>query len=154
VDAPATMEIRERAWRFRIAPHLAECRLDELTRDRLETWLARLVRAEPEHRRSVELALATLKRLLSGAVEWRRLPINPAAGLKMPAAPPSTPNSQRVLTSEQVDALLEHAPRLRDKTLVLAALDGALRRGELIGLRWENVKLAERRFVISEAVWQ
>lgn len=150
---PATKEINDRAYRFRIHPDLGHRRLDELTRERLEVWLSDLVRRDPAQR-SVGQAVETLCSMLGTAVEWKRLPANPAQRLRMPKGPPRQRRAERVITPEQVDLLLAAASDLRTETLILAGLDGALRRGEIIGLRWPNVRLPERRFVLSEAIWQ
>jgi integrase len=149
---PATLTSYDLAYRTRIAPNLGALRLDGLTRERLEAWLAGLLTSDP-HRRSIEQAVETLGSMLATAVEWRRIPANPAARLRLPKAPIARA-SERVLTPEQLELLFEAAKSLRAETMLRAAAEVGLRRGEIIGLRWCNVLLAERRLVITESVWQ
>lgn len=75
-----------------------------------------------------------------------------------PAAKVSPPRLERqeaaVLTQEQVQQLLEEAasrsPLLH--LVVLIAVTTGLRRGELLGLRWQDVDLDQRRLVVSQTV--
>jgi integrase len=46
------------------------------------------------------------------------------------------------------------ARQLRQETIVRAALEAGLRRGEIVGLTWPDVRLEERRLVIRQAVYQ
>ncbi|MEZ5099630.1 MAG: tyrosine-type recombinase/integrase [Thermoleophilia bacterium] len=149
---PATIEAYDRAYRTRIAPELGGFRLDQLTRELVELWLARLLEADPR-RRSIEHAVETLAAMLATAVEWGRLPVNPAARLRVPttvdrAAP------ARVLTREQLERLLGHAGSLRGETMLRAAAEAGLRRGEIIALRWADVLIEERRLLVRATVWQ
>jgi integrase len=161
VLADATLFGYEHAYRRRIAPHLGGLRLDELTRERLEVWLATLLEAEPERRRSIEQAVGALSTMLTAAVDWGRLPYNPALRLRLPKAPPREKPAERVLTPAERDRLVEAAgsrlrpdKALRNRTLVRTAAEVGLRTGELLALRWPNVRLGERRVVVAENVRQ
>jgi integrase len=149
---PATLASYDLAYRTRIAPHLGALRLDELTRERLEIWLAGLVDSDPRTR-SIEHAVETLCSMLGTAVEWSRIPANPAARLRLPKGPIARA-SERVLTVAQLERLYRDAGSLRGETMLRAAAEAGLRRGEIIGLRWRNVFPAERRLLIIETVWQ
>lgn len=149
---PATISAYDLAYRTRIAPHLGAFRLDELTRERLEAWLAGLLKHDP-HRRSIEHAVETLCSMLATAVEWNRLPVNPAMRLRLPKARAAR-LAERILTPAQLERLFKQCGSLRTETMLRAAAEVGLRRGEIIGLRWRDVLLDERRLVINETVWQ
>lgn len=51
-------------------------------------------------------------------------------------------------------ALVAAARDVRQETILRAALEAGLRRGEIAGLRWPDVRLEERRLVVRQAVWQ
>jgi integrase len=150
---PATISAYDRAYRTRIAPYLGAYRLDELTRERLEGWLADLLRRDP-HRRSIEHAVQTLAAMLATAVEWNRIPINPAARLRLPPKAPGARAAERVLSPAQLERLYAHAGSLRTETMFRAAAEAGLRRGEIIGLRWRDVLLDQRRLIVRENIWQ
>jgi integrase len=95
-------------------------------------------------RRSTEVSAATtnrelacLRTLLNKAVEWGRLEQNPASRVKkLREAPPR----ERVLSAEEASRLIDKAaPHL--KTILIVLLNTGMRRGEALGLRWENVDL-------------
>jgi len=100
--------------------------------------------------------VAALRGILAVAVEWGRLPANPAARLRLP--PEETHREQaaeRVLDEQQLRRLLAEGTRSpRIQTMLRAAGEGGLRRGELIGLRWPDVDLSARRLDVRRSVWQ
>jgi integrase len=151
---PGSLEVYERQYRTRIAPTLGSLRLDQLTRQRLEAWLAGLVERDPA-RRSVEQAVTALSSMLGVAAEWGRLPTNPALKLRLPARPGrAASGAERVLDRDQIAAMLAACKARRSQTLLRAAAETGMRRGELIGLRWDDVLLDERRIVVRRSVWQ
>ena len=151
---PATLAIHSDAYAKRIAPVLGGVRLDELTRERLEAWLGSLVQRDPA-RRAVEQAVATLRAMLSGAVAWDRLRSNPALRLRMPkSSDTTTAAAERVLPPAQIEQMLACAGSLRGETMLRCAVEAGLRRGEIIGLRWNDVLFGERRLRVRQSVWQ
>ena len=150
---PATLEIHERSYARRIAPQLGALRLDELNRARLDAWLNELLRTDPA-RRSIEQAIATVRAMLSTAVEWDQVQSNPALRLRMPKTRTTNRSVERVLNPEQVETMLAHAGSVRAETMLRAAVEAGLRKGEIIALRWPDVLLDERRLVIRASIWQ
>ena len=151
---PATLKLHNAAYIRRIAPTLGNVPLGELSRARCEAWLADLVAADPAIR-SVGQAVETLRAMLSAAVEDCLIEANPAARIKAPRRPPRADvAAERVLTPDQVQRLLERCRVLRSRTLLRCAVETGMRRGELIGLRWPDLKLDERRIEVRTSVWQ
>lgn len=56
----------------------------------------------------------------------------------------------RVLDPSQVDALIGALRTRRDRAMVEAMLLGGLRRGEVLGLRFEDIKPGERRVFVAQ----
>lgn len=110
----------------------------------------------PERPRSaatVHRVRATLRTALSAAVKERRLSWNPARELDMPRerreqVQPWTPAE----TGAFLDAVTERGERLAALFHVAAYL--GLRRGEVLGLRWEDVDLVRRRVHVRQQVVQ
>jgi integrase len=152
--SPHTIKSIETEYRLRIAPSLGHLRLSEVTRERVEIWLADLTR-RASSRRMVTQSVASLRMILSTAVSWDRIQVNPAARLQLPA--PETHQRQsveRVLTEDQLTRLFTDGPgTLRIATMLRAAAEAGLRRGEIIGLRWGEVHLDERRIEVRRSVW-
>ena len=151
---PATLKLHNAAYIRRIAPTLGLEPLRQLSRAKCEGWLAELVANDPAIR-SVGQAVETLRAMLSAAVEDGLIEANPAARIKPPKRPPRAANpANRVLTQDQIDRLLERSRLLRSRTLLRCAVETGVRRGELIGLRWPDLKLDERRIEVRTSVWQ
>jgi integrase len=150
---PATLAIYNRQYRVRIDPHLGHRTLEELTRSRVQEWIAALLRTDPR-RRSIELAVGTLSTMLSAAVEDGVLLANPAKNVRMPRRAAKPRGAERVLTREQAELVLAHAGSLRNETILRVMLEAGLRRGEAIGLRWPQVDLPGCRITVSRSVWQ
>lgn len=155
VLTPAAIYSYEESYRLRVSPALGGLRLDEITRERVESWLADLVRTASS-RRMVTKTVEALRAILAAAVEWDRIPSNPATRLRLPA--PETHHEQpaeRVLTLEQLRRLVgEGARTLAHRTMLRVAGEAGLRRGELVALRWGDVDLEGRRLQVRRSVWQ
>jgi integrase len=154
VLAGATIRTREEDYRKRIAPSLGGLALSEITRERVAIWLADVVRSAPSSRMTTQ-TVATLRVILATALEWGRIETNPAAGLKVPNTTiDERPAITRVLDRTQLETLVAAASGLRIATILRTAGEAGLRKGEVIGLRWPDVVIAERRIEVKRAVWQ
>jgi len=154
VLASNTIRNREDDYRLRIAPELGDLALVDLTRERLEEFVAVLTTRSQSLRMIVQ-TVATLRAILATAVEWARLTENPAVRLTLPRPTPSDADAvRRVLDRDQLAELVAATGTTRTETMIRAAGEGALRRGEVAGLRWIDVDLAERRLNIRRNIIQ
>jgi integrase len=153
VLAPATIYTTEECYRLRIAPELGHLALDEISREVVERWLNGIVAAATS-RRIVTKTVAALRVILQAAVDWQRLAENPAANLRLPPVETHTEQAvERVLTPEQFRRLLsDGATSLRHETMFRAAGEAGLRRGEIIAVRWPDVRLDERRIEVRRSI--
>ncbi|MDO8738320.1 site-specific integrase [Candidatus Deferrimicrobium sp.] len=82
--------------------------------------------------------LNCLRAMLNNAVKWEWIEKNPALGGKVERLPIS-PGRNRYLTVEQAGKLLAAClPHLRP--IVLCALETGMRKSEILGLRWREIK--------------
>lgn len=95
---------------------------------------------------TIQKEVSVLKHALRLAVEWELLNGNPAQGVKLPKLPEGR---TRYLSPTELKVALEAAPEWMRAPLALAAFTG-MRRGELLGLRWVDVDLANRRVYLRE----
>jgi integrase len=92
-----------------------------------------------------------LSTILSTAVDWEYLPVNPVRGVKLPARPLC--EDRRFLTVEEVTRLLKELDGPAH-TLVLSSVLTGMRIGELLALRWKNVDFERKVIRVREAVYE
>lgn len=155
VLSPAAIYSTEESYRLRVSPTFGRMQLTDITRERLEAWVADLS-ATASSRRMVTKSVAAIRVILAAAVEWERIPANPAVRLRLPAADTHEEQAaERVLTLDQLRLLAtEGATGRAQETLIRVAGEAGLRRGELIGLRWPDVDLPNRRLHVRRSIWQ
>lgn len=153
---PTTLDGYQRAVANWIKPRIGRIQLRNLTTQRLQAFYGELGSSGRQDgqgglgSRSVRLSHQTLHTALQRAVDWHIIPTNPAAGnLSLPRQvkkpPPAwTPEeAKRFLAAVEGDRL---APLWK---LMLAT---GLRRGEALGLRWENVDLEAGTLAVVQTV--
>jgi integrase len=103
--------------------------LTRLYRDRLDSGLSGSTVQKIHH---------VLHKGLRQAVRWNLIPRNPADDVK---APTSTPKEMHPLSAEEARRLLDAARGDRFEALYVLAVHTGMRRGELLGLKWDDVDL-------------
>ena len=152
--SPATISSRDTAYRLRIGPRWGSTRLDKLTRTGIEAWVAQLL-AKGEGRRAVQIAVETMRAMLGVARDADLIQTNAAERVRFPEAPPPERTiGDRILDDEGVQQLLDACRRLDHETMIRAAVEAGLRRGEITALTWPDVHLRERRLRIRQSIWQ
>lgn len=101
--------------------------------------------------KTVRYVHTTISKVLSDAVDQELLPRNPAARAK-PPRPPRGTSSLRFWTPEELTRFLDHVRDHRWFPLWrLAAMTG-MRRGELLGLRWQDIDFAHARLAVRQTL--
>jgi integrase len=145
-----------------IRPALGSVRLSQLDKSKLDEYF-RTLRAKGLSASTVKLNHAILSACLAYGVEYNWIAANPASGIRL-REPDAIASGGNALTLDQlrllyfgtekkgkhVQGALEEDPDLA-VTIALAAITGC-RRGELIGLRWDDVDW-ERQCVVVERAW-
>jgi integrase len=136
--------------RVHLVPQLGGLRLDRMTGSDLAAFYGRLRQAgakgKPLSENTVARVHATVSRSLADAVEAHLRTANPARDLPR-AARPKQPRSGgvtlRYWTAEQLGAYLEHVRVEEPRFYPLARLAAytGMRRGEVVGLRWQDVDI-------------
>jgi integrase len=94
---------------------------------------------KPVSFRTVEFARAVMRRAMQDAVLDRVITVNPVIGSKLPKRDGKA--QHRTWTGPQAAEFLEATARTRWYPIWQLALASGMRRGELCGLRWEDVDL-------------
>ena len=142
-----------------LVPALGETLLAELTTAQLTTFYARLQQAggrlgQPLSLRSVRYCHGVLHKALADAVRLDLLARNVAANAMLPRieVPGKERDELRTWTADQLRDFLEHTIRSPLHPLWLVAATTGLRRGELLGLRWDDVHLDAGRLDVRRAL--
>ncbi len=123
-------------------PHIGAIKLQKLTGDHLHKMYTDLLK---NHRtRSVQNTHTILKIAFKDAIKRKKLNSNPCDDVEMPYKPDEKKYEATALTAEQCVKLIEAAKGSNLECLVVFTLATALRRGELIGLRWADISLEEK----------
>jgi integrase len=134
----STFERCEQIVRLHIRPALGNLKLKTLSpahiqgfyRDRLDSGLSPA---------TVQKIHAVLHKAFDQAVRWSLVPRNATEAVK---APRPAPEQIKPLDSEQVKRLLKAAHGNRFEVLYTLAVTTGLRQGEILGLKWEDIDLA------------
>jgi integrase len=143
-----------------LRPGLGSTPLAELSTRQLDLHYVRLLEdggrgGRPLARRTVAYAHAILRKALGDAVADGLLDANPAERAEVPRVDPrfdDAPRRLRTWDADQVAHFLRH-PRDRElHDLWRVALGTGMRRGELLGLRWEDLDLTVPQLRVAAAL--
>ncbi|MEU7962409.1 site-specific integrase [Streptomyces sp. NPDC049097] len=143
----------EGMWRNHIAPALGSYKLYELAWLEIQTWTNGLhdENGGPLAASSVVKCFQVLDRMLQAAKLDRRLPFNPAEGVRMPTIKKKHPEDRRPPTYAQLWLIRQKLP-LYFHALLIVAQETGLRFQELAGLRWHCVDFEGRRIHVREVL--
>lgn len=96
-------------------------------------------------------------------LQQREATADPAAGIELPPAPPpERTTGERILDRVGKQRLIEACAKgqrarhpgggVREETIVRAAVEGGLRRGEIAALKWPDVRFDELRLIVRRAI--
>ncbi|MFD4787862.1 tyrosine-type recombinase/integrase [Streptomyces sp. NPDC058459] len=143
----------EGMWRNHIEPAFGKARLFELAWREIQLWVHTLhdENGGPLAASSVTKCFQVLDKMLEDAKRDRRLPFNPAEGVKLPTIKKKHPEDRRPPSYAQLWLIRQHLPEHMHNLLIVAQETG-LRFQELAGLRWSNVDFEGRRIHVREVL--
>lgn len=133
----------ESAWRVHVEPKWGTVQITKVYHSDVQAWVAEL--SAQRGPALVHTVYSVLARILDDAVRDRRIPSNPARGVKLPR---KTRKPNQYLTEEQVWQLAEEAGRYKGLVLLLSYV--GLRWGEAAGLRVRHIDFLRRRALLHE----
>ena len=143
-----------------LVPSLGTTTLEELRVTQIEALYARLLvdpgpRGRPLSLRTVRYVHAVLHKALADAVRTELLARNVADRATVPKRDhgrPQAPRELRCWTAEQLRAFLDQTAGSPYGLLWRVAAATGLRRGELLGLRWDDLDLDGRTLTVRRAL--
>lgn len=143
------MVAKRRHFRLYLKPQFGTQRLDAISGFAIERY-KKLRRDAGATAGTINRELATLSHLLNRAIEWRWLDRAPAKAAKLREA------GGRIIALDdaQCDALMAAAIGSADPYLwlfVAFGLNTAMRHGEILAARWDQLDLVHRRLFIPDA---
>ncbi|HEX6456002.1 MAG TPA: tyrosine-type recombinase/integrase [Solirubrobacterales bacterium] len=152
--AKVTLELYAMLWDVHILPRLGELKLRDLTAEEIQRFRVDL-EAAGVGPVSIRKALTLLHGILQRAVEWGRIPVNPAAAIRKPKAKRTrTVQPLPPVVVERIRRYLLERRRMRDTTLVSVLAYAGLRPGEALALSWAHIRehtiLVERAASLGE----
>ncbi|UCF70700.1 MAG: site-specific integrase, partial [candidate division WOR-3 bacterium] len=88
-----------------------------------------------------------IKHMMTKAVHWGSLLKNPLRSVTKLKEPPGR---VRYLTTDEISRLLYCCPQ-HIKPIVITALNTGMRKGEILGLKWEDVDLIKRVILVRDS---
>ncbi len=153
---PKTYEMYEMICRVHIIPELGHLRLDKLKPMAIQSFYSRKVTGPRADGKPGRLSPGTIRHIhnvlkiaLSRAVKWQLLQANP---LDKVVPPRLAKRAAAFWEAEQAIRFLEVARSHRLYPAFVLALTTGMRRGEVLGLRWTDVKFATKTIKISQAL--
>jgi integrase len=142
-----------------LVPFFGETPLQRIDVEKIDGYIAAKT-ANGLSAKTIRNHLALLRVILKTARRWKRIRENPLDDVDPPKV---KPREMVILTEDEVSRLLaafhELAARNPDdaawwtmtRRMVLVVLGTAVRRGEVLGLRWDAVDLLNRRLEVRQA---
>lgn len=141
---PNTLRSYEDTARLYLLPRLGRKKLEKLTPLDVEGVLTAL-RKDGKSPQIMSYSLRVLKMALRQAVRWQMVPRNVAEAIK---APKITRPELHVWTPEEVAAFLDASQTHRLHAAFYLALMTGMRRGELLGLQWDDIDWERSRLKV------
>jgi integrase len=135
--------------RLHVVPFFERMRLDAIALSHVREFMKALLAKELSPK-TVLNVMMVLKEMLKHAVQWGYLDANPAQYAERPRG---EEQEMQILTPPEIRQLLAAADE-PVRTLLLCAVLTGMRRGELLGLRWEDIDLEGHRVFVRRALWR
>ena len=149
---PTTMALYTEFATNYLVPHLGGIRLIELRAHHLDRMYASItvgMRGRPLSPSTIRRIHGVLRSALNTAVRRRLIAYNPAQHIELA---PENPKKAKPWTPEQCQRFLKHISADRLANLYHLILITGMRRGESVGLRWQDVDLDRASLSVNQQI--
>lgn len=144
---PSTLDFYRVQVEHRLKPAFGHLQARAISPEMVDLFVAELS-ASNSSPRTVAHSLTVLKTIFKTAESWGYVAKNPAANVKKPRVPKV---EMDFLTPPEINKLLAAADQ-RHYALLLTACMTGLRRGELLGLKWEDADFNAKTISVRRSV--
>lgn len=149
---PTTLQGYRSNMKMHLFPAFGEMRLDDITVDTVQQFLNDRVKLA---KNTVHTMFVLFSEIMDSAFEDRYIQSNPAKSKRITI--PSTKKKERqALPPEQLRLIIaqisEKLTDVTERRLMALLLFTGMRRGEVMGLRWEDIDFEKRLIAVNRAV--
>lgn len=145
---PLTFEQYAQHLRLYINPAIGQFQLSKLTPQHVQAFINAKLK-EGLSPRTVQITLFVLRRALEQAVKWDLVARNVA---KLVDTPHAERPEIKPIVADQVQRFLQAVKGERIEAVFTVGLALGMRRGEVLGLRWEDIDFVCRTVSVKQAV--
>jgi len=146
---PTTMDQYESLYRKHIIPSIGEKGISRLGVEDIQGFKSAL-QQKGLGPQMVKHNLRLVKQMLNHAVDWGYIRDNPAAKVRYPKIPRREKEMESsILTPAEIRKLLDEIPA-EWESLLLVAITGGLRIGEILAMRWGNLDRSSGQYYVRE----
>lgn len=145
-NKPSTQRSRAHILRNHLVPFLGKTRLVDISTGTVEKYKALKIRGRLSPK-TINEHLGLLRKCLSDAREWERSAANPKIKVLRLQKPKFD-----CLTKDEADRIIKAMHTVRWKAMATLALHTGLRRGELFGLRWQDIDLENAVLTVRQSI--
>jgi len=131
-----------------IVPHIGAMNIQRVQPTTVDTLYA-LLRSKGRGEPTIHRVHQRLRQLFDYATKRRILAVNPMLAVDAPTVRPAAPT---ILTASQLRRFLTYAQADGYNPLWLLIVQTGMRRGEALGLRWQDVELAAGKVRVRQSV--
>jgi integrase len=155
---PTTYRSYEQHVMCHICPHIGSVKLAKLTGSQVNHLYAKLAETGKKDGKTGLSALTIhhvhtcLHKACKDAVRWGRLPKNPVDAADPPSTRGQAKREMKTWSAKQLKAFLDSTSDRRLASLWRVLAMTGMRRGEICGLRWEDLDLEKGRLSVRRAL--
>jgi integrase len=155
---PSSFRAYKQHVRCHVCPHLGSVQLQKLSGSQINALYAKLALSGKQDGKrglsplTIRHVHATLHRALKDAVRWERLSRNPIDAADPPRISGDGTRELKTWSAVQLRAFLDFTSGERLSSLWHVLAMTGMRRGESLGLRWEDVDLEAGRLAVRRAL--
>ncbi|MEV2909662.1 site-specific integrase [Paenibacillus larvae] len=149
--SPLTYKIYMHHIKKHIVPRFGHKNLGDIKPIHIVTFINDISKGDTLSAATIQYILRVFKNILCRATEWQVIKTSPIVGVKKPKAEQTELDFYDENEAREVIEALYLEPR-RWRLLILGAMIGGCRRGELVGLEWSDVDFENKTISIRKSI--